>query len=39
MTQMLNIPQEEPINLRYLKSHIKQRWWMTSLLDVLKEVE
>jgi TnpA family transposase len=31
--------QEEPINLRYLKSHIKQRWWMTSLLDVLKEVD
>lgn len=31
--------QEEPVNLRYLKSHIKQRWWMTSLLDVLKEVD
>lgn len=31
--------QEEPINLRYLKNHIKQRWWMTSLLDVLKEVD
>lgn len=31
--------QEEPSNLRYLKNHIKQRWWMTSLLDVLKEVD
>ncbi len=31
--------QEEPTNLRYLKGHIKQRWWMTDLLDVLKEVD
>jgi len=31
--------QEEPANLRYLKGHIQQRWWMTSLLDVLKEVD
>jgi TnpA family transposase len=31
--------QEEPINLHYLKNHIKQRWWMTSLLDILKEVD
>jgi TnpA family transposase len=31
--------QEEPANLRYLKGHISQRWWMTDLLDVLKEVD
>lgn len=31
--------QAEPLNLRYLKGHIKQRWWMTDLLDVLKEVD
>ncbi|MCD4686679.1 MAG: Tn3 family transposase [Anaerolineae bacterium] len=31
--------QDEPVTLRYLKGHIKQRWWMTSLLDVLKEVD
>jgi len=31
--------QEEPVNLRYLKGHIQQRWWMTDLLDVLKEVD
>jgi TnpA family transposase len=31
--------QEEPANLSYLKGHIRQRWWMTSLLDVLKEVD
>jgi TnpA family transposase len=31
--------QEEPTNLRYLKGHISQRWWMTDLLDVLKEVD
>lgn len=31
--------QTEPTNLRYLKSHIKQRWWMTSLLDIIKEVD
>lgn len=31
--------QKEPDNLRYLKDHIRQRWWMTSLLDILKEVD
>lgn len=31
--------QVEPSNLRALKNHIKQRWWMTSLLDILKEVD
>jgi hypothetical protein len=31
--------QEEPTNLRYLKTDIKRRWWMTDLLDVLKEVD
>ena len=31
--------QEEPANLRYLKGHISQRWWMTDLLDVLKEAD
>ncbi len=31
--------QEEPTNLGYIKGHIRQRWWMTSLLDVLKEVD
>jgi TnpA family transposase len=31
--------QEEPLNLRYLKGYIQQRWWMTDLLDVLKEVD
>jgi TnpA family transposase len=31
--------QEEPANLRYLKGYISQRWWMTDLLDVLKEVD
>ncbi len=31
--------QDEPVNLQYLKNHIKQHWWMTSLLDVLKEVD
>jgi TnpA family transposase len=31
--------QDEPSNLSYLKGHIRQRWWMTSLLDVLKEVD
>jgi TnpA family transposase len=29
--------QAEPTTLRYLKHHIRQRWWMTSLLDILKE--
>ena len=31
--------QKEPTNLRYLKNQIKQRWWMTSLLDVVKEAD
>ncbi|MCP4408693.1 MAG: Tn3 family transposase [Gammaproteobacteria bacterium] len=31
--------QDEPTNLRALKKHIRQRWWMTSLLDILKEVD
>jgi TnpA family transposase len=31
--------QKEPANLRYLKNHIKQRWWMTSLLDIIKEAD
>lgn len=31
--------QPEPTNLRYLKHEIRQRWWMTSLLDILKEVD
>lgn len=31
--------QKEPANLRYLKGHIQQRWWMTSLLDIIKEVD
>lgn len=31
--------QEEPANLRYLKGYISQRWWMTDLLDMLKEVD
>lgn len=31
--------QTEPTNLRYLKNYIKQRWWMTSLLDIIKEVD
>jgi TnpA family transposase len=31
--------QKEPSNLRYLKNQIKQRWWMTSLLDIIKEVD
>jgi TnpA family transposase len=30
---------EEPTNLRYLKNEIRQRWWMTSLLDIIKEVD
>ena len=33
------VKQKEPRNLRYLKNQIKQRWWMTSLLDILKEVD
>lgn len=31
--------QREPANLRYLKNHIKQNWWMTSLLDIIKEAD
>lgn len=31
--------QKEPANLRYLKNQIKQRWWMTSLLDIVKEAD
>jgi len=31
--------QEEPTNLIYLRNHIKQQWWLVSLLDVLKEVD
>ena len=33
------VKQKEPRNLRYLKNKIKQRWWMTSLLDIFKEVD
>lgn len=31
--------QAEPTHLRYLKQAIRRRWWMTSLLDILKEVD
>jgi TnpA family transposase len=31
--------QVEPTHLRALKNHIRQRWWMTSLLDIIKEVD
>jgi TnpA family transposase len=31
--------QPEPAALHYLKLVIRQRWWMTSLLDILKEVD
>ena len=31
--------QTEPRNLRFLKNQIEQRWWMTSLLDILKETD
>lgn len=31
--------QDDPLNLEYLKNEIRQRWWMTSLLDILKEVD
>lgn len=31
--------QKEPRNLRYLKNQIQQHWWMTSLLDIIKEVD
>ena len=30
---------DDPTHLTYLKQHIKQRWWLVSLLDVLKEVD
>lgn len=29
----------EPTNLRYLKQAIRRRWWMTNLLDIIKEVD
>lgn len=32
-------PQQEPMNLAYLKREITGRWPMTSLLDVLKEAD
>lgn len=31
--------QSDPRNLRRLKNHIKQQWWMTDLLDIFKEVD
>ena len=31
--------QKDPTNIRYLKNQIKRRWWMTSLLDIIKEVD
>ena len=31
--------QPDPQNLEYLKNEIRQRWWMTSLLDIIKEVD
>lgn len=31
--------QVEPAHLRSLKNYIRQRWWMTSLLDIIKEVD
>ena len=31
--------QMEPTHLRSLKNYIRQRWWMTSLLDIIKEVD
>ena len=31
--------QVEPTHLRALKNNIRQRWWMTSLLDIIKEVD
>jgi TnpA family transposase len=33
------LKQKEPANLGYLKNHIKQHWWMTSLLDIIKEAD
>jgi len=32
-------PQQEPMNLAYMKREITERWPMTSLLDVLKEAD
>jgi TnpA family transposase len=32
-------PQNEPTNLRHLKTEILRRWRMTSLLDILKETD
>jgi TnpA family transposase len=29
----------ESANLIYLRNHIKQQWWLVSLLDILKEVD
>ena len=26
-------------NLDHLKNHIRRQWWMTSLLDIIKEVD
>lgn len=31
--------QVEPSHLKALKNYIRQRWWMTSLLDIIKEVD
>ena len=31
--------QVEPTHLRSLKNYIRQHWWMTSLLDIIKEVD
>ncbi|MCB8972602.1 MAG: Tn3 family transposase [Ardenticatenaceae bacterium] len=31
--------QRDPSNLRKLKNQVKRRWWMTNLLDILKEVD
>ena len=31
--------QPDPSNLRKLRNQVKGRWWMTSLLDILKEVD
>ena len=31
--------QPEPTHLRSLKNYIRQQWWMTSLLDIIKEVD
>ena len=33
------VAQPEPHHLRRLKYDIRRRWWMTSLLDILKEVD